>query len=1335
MNLTACCAKASTPTPVYLSTLQRAFFMGRRKDFDLHVHTHLYVEHEFTELDIPRLYRAVEILVARHAMLRAWVAQDTRLWVQHQVPVLQDIQDYSALQGDALSLALEGRRDSLYRVDGDVELVPNIQVAVTVLAAAYRVHINLDLLLLDGSSIRIVLHELSAIYDDITAPWPEKPLDFAHVAEQMAQLKNSQRYQMMLKFWFERLETLPPGPQLPLRTHTDGTRRSRLIRRKLIIGPERWALLATKASMQNVSATALIFSVFSWVLAYWSKQGHFSVTMLMYQIRNQNMGDLSTAVANFAGTLLMEVERKTQQSFVDFCKSIHAEIFRNATKSLVCGMEVLQERNRQDKSTFRAASPVAFVSMINELGNPVQPGRFQMEGDYAIAGGLETPQVLMDHQAISRPDGGVALNWDTMDSAFEPGVIDAMFAAYSRMLEALLSDVSGEGIWQKTYTDLRPEAQQIKHQVYNLSQAAIPQQHLHSLFFAQAAKTPTAPYLRFAADPSKPASLHSLSYGAVRALANSLARQLLDKQLQPGELVAVYLNKGWQQVVASLGILAAGGAYVPLDPRQPLARKQDILHRCACRLAVSQGVYQQDAALAGLDLLDLDALSGDDSLADLPPRQLLSDTAYVIFTSGSTGTPKGVSLDHTGPVNSILDINTRINLQPDDCLFGLSELNFDLSVYDIFGTAAAGASVLIPPEGAGRDPALCGRLVQAGAVTVWNSVPALAQLFADYHSTASAWPLRLFMLSGDWIPIGLPQQLQQLGELAVLSLGGATEASIWSIYYPVRQTRSSWKSIPYGYPMTNQSLYVLDQSLQPRPNQVPGELYIGGIGLAKGYWGDEEKTAQAFITHPVSGQRLYRTGDWGVMREAGYIDFLGREDGQVKVRGFRIELGEIEAVLQRHPSVQAAVAKVIGAKPQDAYLAAYVVLDAQNPPSSEALHNYLSAYVPSYMLPSRWVVLAAMPLSANGKINRAALPDPEPHSHSRNQAAPSSAMECLLAQHWCAILGLEQVRLGDHFFELGGNSFAAVRLVMSLSEQLGRDIAITQLVQAPILEDLAALLEAEQAQAFSHLVELLPQHNCPDAFWFHPSGGNVLCYQDLANSLRGRFNLIGVQAAKGAAQSQFSDFDAMLHTYLAAIRQRQPQGPYYLGGWSMGGVIAYAAAEALLQQGQKVVALWLLDSPAPVARAVPNAQGLLSWFLCDLLQLDELPALHSLANPHPELGAVLTEIQQQGLLPAGNLRGLEAIYACFSANIRLLHAYNAAPLSAAVPCLLAMAEQQVESRVAGNSLTTWRRLLPSQCREMHLACNHYGVVSAPMIARYQQQISSPPASVMLEPSN
>jgi pyochelin synthetase len=539
----------------------------------------------------------------------------------------------------------------------------------------------------------------------------------------------------------------------------------------------------------------------------------------------------------------------------------------------------------------------------------------------------------------------------------------------------------------------------------------------------------------------------------------------------------------------------------------------------------------------------------------------------------------------------------------------------------------------------------------------------------------------------------------------------------------VRHTRSDWKSIPYGYPMTNQSFYVLDQSLQPRPNQVPGELYIGGVGLAKGYWGDEEKTAQAFIHHPVTGKRLYRTGDWGVMRDTGYIDFLGREDGQVKVRGFRIELGEIEAVLQRHPKVQAAVAKVIGAKPQDAYIAAYVVPNCDVTLSQEDLQAYLGEFLPAYMLPSRWVVLSALPLSSNGKINRSALADPEPQSHSRSQAQPASATECLLAQLWCDILKLEAVNLGDHFFELGGNSFAAVRLVMALSEQLGRDIAITQLVQAPILADLAALLDAEQAQVFSHLVDLsAPQQHCPDAFWFHPSGGNVLCYQDLAASLAGRFNLVGVQAAKGAAQNHFADFNAMVASYLAAIRQRQPQGPYYLGGWSMGGVIAYACAQALLQQGQSVAALWLLDCPAPLARAVPAEHGLLTWFLSDLLQQDVLPPLKSLDHLAPHLSEVLQEIQQLGLLPQGNLAGLKDIFDCFCANIRLLHGYTAQPLAAPLPSLVVMAEQQVESRVAANSADTWRRLIPTQRTELKVACNHYGVVSAPFIAQYQNRM-------------
>src|SRR5581483_6572665 len=305
------------------------------------------------------------------------------------------------------------------------------------------------------------------------------------------------------------------------------------------------------------------------------------------------------------------------------------------------------------------------------------------------------------------------------------------------------------------------------------------------------------------------------------------------------------------------------------------------------------------------------------------------DLAYVIFTSGSTGQPKGVVIDHRGALNTIVDINQRFHVTPQDRVLALSALNFDLSVYDIFGTLAAGGTVVIPDAKATQDPGHWANLILDEQVTIWNSVPALMDMFVEYAaSRTDLWPnsLRLVMMSGDWIPVSLPDKIWSFQpDLTVISMGGATEASIWSIIYPITSVDPAWKSIPYGRPMVNQRFYVLNKALELCPTWVPGHLYIGGIGLAKGYWRDLEKTAASFITHPRTGEQLYRNGDLGRYLPDGNIEILGRDDFQVKVRGYRIELGEIEAALRQHPEVQETIVVVREDEPNDKRLVAYVL--------------------------------------------------------------------------------------------------------------------------------------------------------------------------------------------------------------------------------------------------------------------------------------------------------------------------------------------------------------------------------------------------------------------------
>ncbi|WP_219151768.1 non-ribosomal peptide synthetase [Amycolatopsis sp. TNS106] len=391
-----------------------------------------------------------------------------------------------------------------------------------------------------------------------------------------------------------------------------------------------------------------------------------------------------------------------------------------------------------------------------------------------------------------------------------------------------------------------------------------------------------------------------------RALADTLARH----GAGPGEVVGILLPRGWQQATAALAVLYTGAAYVPLDPSWPRDRQADVLRRCESRLVVTG-----QAATGGEDLpaeaVPVPANAVPATPGKLPARAA-DDLAYVIFTSGSTGSPKGVMIDHAGAVNTILDINERFAVGPADRVLALSSLSFDLSVYDIFGTLAAGATIVCLAEDGSKDPRHWLERAASAGVTIWNSVPALLQaaLGVVAEPNADLRGLRLILLSGDRIPVELPRRASSEAPRAeVISLGGATEASIWSIFHPIADGPRSATSIPYGRPLTNQQFHVLDEHLQPLPAGVPGELYIGGAGLARGYWRAPDLTAASFLEHPRYG-RLYRTGDLGRRSDDGVIDFLGRRDHQVKIRGFRIELGEVETALNNLPQIREAAAVV-----------------------------------------------------------------------------------------------------------------------------------------------------------------------------------------------------------------------------------------------------------------------------------------------------------------------------------------------------------------------------------------------------------------------------------------
>ncbi|MDB4970229.1 MAG: tycC2 [Myxococcales bacterium] len=638
--------------------------------------------------------------------------------------------------------------------------------------------------------------------------------------------------------------------------------------------------------------------------------------------------------------------------------------------------------------------------------------------------------------------------------------VDRVAGYYARALAAIAADASASPLADSL---LSPDEHDRLVGEWNDTAAAYPRQtRIHELFEAQAARAPHAVAVEHAGA--------QLSYGELDLRANRLAHELQSLGVGPEVRVGICMERSPDMIVGVLAVAKAGGAYVPLDPSYPADRLAFMLEDARVPLLLTQ--RQLAERLAGHDarlvFVDGAAAERDARPATAPASRATGDhLAYVIYTSGSTGKPKGAMLSHTAAVNTLLDINERFSVGPADRVLALSSLSFDLSVWDVFGVLGAGGALVIPEADKARDPAYWSALVRDHGVTIWNSVPALMQLLVDYRLDRGEPPstvLRRVMLSGDWIPLALPDQIRRIAPGAeVTSLGGATEVSIWSVLYPVGALNPAWRSIPYGRPMRNQRMYVL-HDLNPLPVGVAGDLFIGGVGVARGYLNRPSLTAERFIPDPFSGEpgaRMYRTGDLSRWRASGNLEFLGRIDHQVKVRGYRIELGEIETALASFAGVTASVVVVHKDAGGDQRLVAYVVAP-QTGATASALREHLKARLPEYMVPSAFVLLDALPLTSNGKVDRKALPAPEGARPELDDSyvAPRTAVEETLAAIWRELLGLERVGIHDHFFEIGGHSLLATQMTSRIRAALGVELSLRTLFESPTVSELAAAVAA-----------------------------------------------------------------------------------------------------------------------------------------------------------------------------------------------------------------------------------------------------------------------------------
>lgn len=1061
-------APESRYEPFPLTDMQHAFWVGRSGVLELGtVANHGYYEIEGHDLDLEQLNWALQKIIERHDMLRAVVLPDGQQQVLKQVPPYQiEVLDLRGQKDQVVVSEIEAIRQQMSHQVLPANEWPLFDFRATQLdGERVRLHISYDLQIFDAWSLFLLFDEWFQLYQNPEIELVPLELSFRDYVLAEQALQGTDLYQRSQQYWFSRLDDLPPAPTLPLAKNPRELKQYRTKRYEAQLDSADWQLLKQRAAQASLTPSGVLLAAFAEVLTVWNSNPRFTISLALFN-RLPLHPQVNNILGDFISATLLMIDNSGCESFTDRAIRLQQQLWRDIEHRYFNGVRVTREIARR-KGTAPSAIPIVFTSTLGLSSLGQETLTFSHFGKL-VYGISQASQAWMDVQ-VWEEKGELTFNWDVVEELFPEGFIQDMFEAYSLFLKRL---ATAETAWSETNRQLIQPAQLAQRCLVNATVAPISDEMLHTLFEAQVQSRKH--------ESAIISSQCTLSYQELYELSNQVGHRLRALGVTPNQLVAVVMEKGWEQVVAVIGILTSGAAYVPIDPGLPQERREYLLRNSEIDIVLTQSwlkdkfVWPEGVLQLYIGGQDLE----DESREPLETVQKADDLAYLIYTSGSTGVPKGVMINHRGAVNTILDINRRFNASPSDRVFALSALSFDLSVYDIFGALAAGGTIVIPNALCEREPAHWVQLISQHRVTIWNSVPALMQMMVDCAANefGALGNLRLILLSGDWLPLTLPTLIKDLVEdVQLISLGGATEASIWSIFYPIQEVNPSWKSIPYGRPMDNQGFHVLNESLASCPVWVPGQLYISGIGLAMGYWREETKTKASFITHPQTGERLYRTGDLGRYLPDGNIEFLGREDFQVKIGGYRIELGEIETVLVRHPAVGKAVVTVVGKQLNEKRLVAYVV--PQQESSIDELRCFLREHLPEYMLPSTVIFLENLPLSGNGKIDRRALPVPDSSVGELevDYVAPQNDIEQTIAIIWQDVLKLEKVGVNSNFFEIGGNSLLITKVysqLKSILPDMVESILLVDLFKYPTICSLAKYLSRAEQIVSSELESL-----------------------------------------------------------------------------------------------------------------------------------------------------------------------------------------------------------------------------------------------------------------------
>ncbi|MBD9628171.1 amino acid adenylation domain-containing protein [Ensifer sp. ENS06] len=1045
---------AARHEPFPLSDMQYAYWVGRDNALEDAGAIQFYLEFRTGDLDLAKLEAAWNRLIERHDMLRAVVTDDGKQRVLATVPrqtiAMEDLSRATEVEQDRL---LEEKRNRLQKESADLTSWPHSHLSFTKLAAdgVGHLHMKLDIWCTDGRSIQIMFDELAAFYEDPDRAMPETDLSFRDYMLAVERFENGPEWQKSFGWWQERLRHLPPPPPLPIRRISRAGGLQTFVRLDDRLDAEQIRSLRAHASGRGLTLACVVLAAYAEVLGRWSGTNDFTVNVPRFNRLDWHK-DIDQIIGEFASFSLLEVRGDGGQSFEGRARAIQQQMWQDLEHQSVSGVRQLREYARHRGGMEAGAMPIVFTTLPER-----RPGD---SGDITHRLGFlgeivqlvsRTPQVWIDCQYGEYGDA-LMFNWDVIESLFPPGLVRSMFESFSSLLKRLATD---SDTWSSPAPLELPAEQLTRRTAVNATVFASEEKTPLSRFLGHAARTPDAVAVVDAAGAE-------LTYGGLALEAAGIAAQLTAAGAKAGDRVAILLAKGWRQPAAIMATQMLGCAYVPLDPANPAERVARIL-----------SIAKPVALIA-----DRDVAPGDEiaviGLAEKPAglaRAIPAAPAFdgdailsIIFTSGTTGQPKGVMISMRGIANALQFSERHFDLSSRDRFIAITGLHHDMAMFDIFGPLGVGGAVVFPDARRDVDPGHWLDLIHRYGVTLWNSVPRFMELLAteaERQSMRLPEGFRQVILGGDWLPVDLPARLRALQPtIRVTSAGGPTETTLWNITHDAFDRPEDCPSIPYGKPIGNSHYHILDEALRDCPEWMPGEMYCSGVCVSPGYFDDPVLTAEKFVIHPTTGERLYRTGDRGCYRPDGSIEFLGRSDFQLNLGGYRADALEIEAAINACPGIQDAVVVSHGDKESAAKIVAFYRTNGV-PPSEMELRAWCGERLPPPLVPRAFQLVDLYPLNANGKVDRRVLGtvdlQVEPGAAG---GVPQTPLESFVAALWQEVLQQPVATTDANYFELGGDSLNAMRILLKIEETLGlRPPLALVFTHATVGEFAAGLLE------------------------------------------------------------------------------------------------------------------------------------------------------------------------------------------------------------------------------------------------------------------------------------